>query len=275
MDGFEHVRVRRAVVWLLGAFALCVPLHLIGWKEISTTMLVIYLGLAAWVVDETRRARIPLPELWGAPPTTAHSWSWLGLVLPLLASAIGSLWLVYYPLSWLAPGYVEEFLRGVASDDSLSVGHGSVVKRVSTILLVVVAAPLTEELVFRGVLLRRWMHRWGPLWGIGLSSLAFGALHHDLLGSTLFGVVMSVLYLHTRSLWIPIACHALNNGIAIGVDALEHVMGRDLVDPFPSDLAELQAGALAGLGTAVVTFPILLYVVYRLWPRTRAALRLS
>lgn len=92
-----------------------------------------------------------------------------------------------------------------------------------------VAAPVYEELLFRRVLFGRLWGAGRPLLGLVLSSLAFALLHeipgvsgHSLQAAlwlwlvyALMGAAFAGLYWHTRTLWAPIAAHALNNGIAL------------------------------------------------------------
>jgi membrane protease YdiL (CAAX protease family) len=88
-----------------------------------------------------------------------------------------------------------------------------------------VFAPIIEEVLFRGLLLQRWAHRWGTLNGVLLSSALFAFGHNEWVGHFVSGVLFSVLYLHTRTLWVPIAAHTLNNLIAIvpfGLYELRH-----------------------------------------------------
>jgi len=82
-----------------------------------------------------------------------------------------------------------------------------------------VIVPVTEEVSFRGLLLRRWAQKWNMTKAVLLSSLIFGLLHADPIGAFAFGIGMCVLYLKTQSLYVPIVCHALNNLIAWLVEA--------------------------------------------------------
>ncbi len=56
-------------------------------------------------------------------------------------------------------------------------------------------------------------------YGIGkaiiISSLLFGILHADPVGSTLFGIAMCLVFIHTRSIIFPILLHAINNFAAV------------------------------------------------------------
>jgi hypothetical protein len=83
------------------------------------------------------------------------------------------------------------------------------------IVAMVVVAPVVEEILFRGILLHRWAARWGTTTGVVLSSAVFAILHVELVGHFVFGVAMAALYVRTRSLWVPIAAHAVNNAFAL------------------------------------------------------------
>jgi hypothetical protein len=93
----------------------------------------------------------------------------------------------------------------------------------------VALAPLYEELLFRRVLFGRLWQAGRPALGVALSSLAFASLHelpglggNDWQATALLwlvyagmGAAFACLYWHTRTLWAPIAAHALNNALAI------------------------------------------------------------
>ena len=96
------------------------------------------------------------------------------------------------------------------------------------VVLVVVVAPVVEEVVFRGILLHRWAQKWGAGRGLLFSSLAFGVLHADILGHTVFGIVMGLLYVRTRGLWVPIACHMFTNAFAVVGQALPWGVKNDV-----------------------------------------------
>jgi len=86
------------------------------------------------------------------------------------------------------------------------------------VLLAVVAAPLFEELFFRGFLFRGLTRSWGWILGAVVSATAFGAAHAQL---TIFvplfalGFALAWVYKRTGSLWTCISLHALFNGISV------------------------------------------------------------
>lgn len=95
--------------------------------------------------------------------------------------------------------------------------HGFVLTLFFTGILV----PIAEEMYFRGALygwLRK--HVSYPA-ALAISTLLFGLGHMDsiavALSSMVLGFANAVLYERTRSIWAPIAVHALNNSLAMMV----------------------------------------------------------
>jgi membrane protease YdiL (CAAX protease family) len=89
------------------------------------------------------------------------------------------------------------------------------------LLVVAVGAAVNEELFCRGFLGRGLVGRHGVLVGVLLASAIFGAIHLNLpqgIGAFVFGCGVHLAYLATRSLWVPMLLHFLNN--AVGVLAL-------------------------------------------------------
>ncbi len=86
--------------------------------------------------------------------------------------------------------------------------------------LIVVAAPLSEEIFFRGFMFAG-LRRAISLWPAAAISAAFWGLLHLSGGNfgvavqlTIFGLLLAWLYEHTGSLWPPIVAHAFNNALA-------------------------------------------------------------
>jgi membrane protease YdiL (CAAX protease family) len=86
------------------------------------------------------------------------------------------------------------------------------------VMVIGLGPALSEELFCRGFLGRGLIGRYGPLWGILLTSLFFGILHVDpphVAATFVMGLGLHFTYLMTRSLWIPIMLHFLNNSAAV------------------------------------------------------------
>lgn len=127
-------------------------------------------------------------------------------------------WLAYVAAAALLVPILQPEQEDVTRE--LGTDEGSVLSVIVAGILIIIVAPLSEELFFRGFMyagLRRSM----PIWPAALVSGAiFGSLH--LAGGnvgvaiqlTVFGVILAYLYERTGSLWAPILAHALNNTIA-------------------------------------------------------------
>lgn len=102
-----------------------------------------------------------------------------------------------------------------------------------TALMVVIAAPVGEELLFRRVCLHRFAQAGRPLLGMVLSSTLFALLHEPLPGErdllvwllmlvpyAAIGGVLGQLYLRTGRIEAPILGHAIINAFGIATLAL-------------------------------------------------------
>jgi membrane protease YdiL (CAAX protease family) len=88
---------------------------------------------------------------------------------------------------------------------------------VSLFFLLVVVAPVTEELLFRGVILRGLVRRFHPWVAIGMSAALFALMHMNpwqIAAPFAVGVLGGWFFLKTGSLWPCIALHAINNLLA-------------------------------------------------------------
>ncbi len=81
---------------------------------------------------------------------------------------------------------------------------------------VAVLVPMVEEFAFRGVIFST-LEKHGTGFAIAGSSLIFGLAHmspSSVIFATIAGLGMALVYAKTRNLWVTVAIHALNNGIA-------------------------------------------------------------
>ena len=97
--------------------------------------------------------------------------------------------------------------------DALGIGVGG--------LLIIVIAPLLEEIFFRGFVYRVFTKRW-PIWlASGLSAALFALAHFDLANLPtlfLFAILLNYTYEHTKSLKYCVLLHALNNIIVLALE---------------------------------------------------------
>jgi membrane protease YdiL (CAAX protease family) len=108
-------------------------------------------------------------------------------------------------------------LKPPAALESLN-GVFRMVPLLVSLLSVAVGPGFVEEVWCRGFLGRGLCARYGRAGGVLLTSVIFALMHLDpsqLIVITLMGAYLHFTYLVTRSIWVPIVLHMLNNGIAI------------------------------------------------------------
>lgn len=77
-----------------------------------------------------------------------------------------------------------------------------------------IAAPIVEELIFRGYLYPIMKKYTGAWFALISSSLLFGIIHVSLvplIPLALFGAILVLLYEYTESIWTPIIAHCIFN----------------------------------------------------------------
>jgi len=141
--------------------------------------------------------------------------------LPILALAAFVAAACLAPASLLAE--VSALLRPVdpswvaAMQDELPAG---LLGRGVAVLAAVVAAPVAEEIIFRGLIYRVARATWGPLPAMALSSVVFGLVHFEpwyVFGLIGVGAMLAFIYEATGSLTACIVAHAVHNAVSVAV----------------------------------------------------------
>lgn len=146
---------------------------------------------------------------------SARDYSAVWLFIPLIAFTIGVIWVTLLLLNNLSPEVAGSYLDWMNSIELFDITPETTLLQYLLIFVVIsVLAPLVEEIIFRGVMIERFGLKYGYTKAVFISSFLFGVLHADVIGAFLFGVVLSVVYLKTRSLLLPFLIHAANNAAA-------------------------------------------------------------
>ena len=108
----------------------------------------------------------------------------------------------------------------------------------SSLFLLAMVAPVTEEIMLRGVILRGFLKRFGFVRAMLLSSVLFGAMHLNpwqFISATLLGMLFAWWYARTQSLVPCLIGHALANGTMVLHRSLPfEIRGFNAGDPFAS-----------------------------------------
>ena len=88
---------------------------------------------------------------------------------------------------------------------------------VFSFIAIVIAAPIIEELIFRGIILNGLLQRYSPIKSIILSSILFGIVHLNpwqFVGALIIGMFSGWVYYRTKKLSLSILIHLVNNLVA-------------------------------------------------------------
>ncbi|MDU1912615.1 CPBP family intramembrane glutamic endopeptidase [Fusobacterium sp.] len=192
-------------------------------------------------------------------------WIILAFIMPLLVSGI----LLCFPGEWLN---IEFSTANMITTLSL------------TLVFFGIAAPIVEEMIFRGMMLTVFEKKWNREIAIFLSSLLFGIGHiigqkmelRDFfimsLSAGLIGATLSLVTFITESIWSSVVIHMVWNIIIMGqiisIGGVRPLYSRYNYT-FNSDSFLLTGGAFgieASLPSIVINI-IFLTIVWKLWKR--------
>lgn len=181
--------------------------------ELSTIAAV--LGNGAVLVFAMQIKGLGYRQLFHASPASANATFFL-LLAPILMLIPALVWLLSATTEWLI-----ELMPLSAPEESLF--EDMTALTLPAILTVCVLAPVLEEMLFRGVILRGFLHRY-PRWAaIMFSAMLFGAAHlniYQFTVATVLGALAGWLYERTRSLLPCIVLHAAYNTTLMVLQAM-------------------------------------------------------
>lgn len=100
-------------------------------------------------------------------------------------------------------------------------------------LTVVIFSPIIEELLFRGLFLRRFNKELNVTLTILITSVLFGLCHNfgGILGAILFGICVAILYIKSKNILVPIFAHFLNNLVSflLALSGIEYLIQSNLI----------------------------------------------
>lgn len=134
-----------------------------------------------------------------------------------------SLPLVQYLYIWNKKLPLPEWARSIESETTNLIQNllvtDSPFELFFNIFVIAIVPAIGEEMVFRGIIQRR-IEKWSnhSHFAIWISALLFSAFHMQLEGlfpRMLLGALLGYLFYWSKSLWIPIIVHFMNNGLQI------------------------------------------------------------
>ncbi|TGL33740.1 CPBP family intramembrane metalloprotease [Leptospira koniambonensis] len=208
----------------LGAFGLCVLVIAIGFgigilfailqsaanlnldaKIIAAVGNSASFGLAIWFglkiseKDYTEVLRLRSPKV-----LEVISFAITAIGFSFLLSEVDNLFSMYFP----KPDFIINLFQGLFDGENVFLAA----------ILLSVVAPLTEEFMFRGVILDKFLRKYSVISSFLLSSFLFGLIHMNpwqFIGSSILGIYMAWVVYKTDSIWNSIVIHAVFNGIPL------------------------------------------------------------
>lgn len=162
------------------------------------------------------RRRVSLAAAFGWRAGAAPRHAGLALLLYLGAMPLVIFYTWVYRALLLQFGYRQEM------QDVLRIvlGERTPALRAYFAAVGIALAPISEELLFRGIGLPLFVRRFGAWRGVALLSLLFAALHFHVpsfVPLLLIGAAFSLAYLYSGSITVPIVMHAVFNAVNLGL----------------------------------------------------------
>ena len=107
----------------------------------------------------------------------------------------------------------------------------------ASFLLVAIFAPIFEEWLCRGMVLRGLLTKMKPVWAIVISALFFALIHANpwqALNAFLIGLMMGYVYYKSGSLLLTMLIHFVNNGTAVVMSNIDRF--KDMEDLYWIDV---------------------------------------
>ena len=189
----------------------------------------------------------------------APSWLAIAIVIVFYVISLPAMnWLVEMNKAMSLPSWmagIEQAMR-TAEDNAAEVTQemlniNSVGQLILCVLVVGVMAGLSEEMLFRGAMLRTMQDsRLGNHAVVWITAFLFSALHMQFYGFVprmLLGVWLGYLFVWTGSLWVPIIAHTLNNSTVV---LMSYLSNKGVIpEGFGDNLGLPAAGSFPWLAT--------------------------
>lgn len=189
----------------------------------------------------------------------APSWLAITIVIVFYVISLPAMnWLVEMNKAMSLPSWmagIEQAMR--AAEDSAAevtqemLNINSVGQLILCVLVVGVMAGLSEEMLFRGAMLRTMQDsRLGKHAVVWITAILFSAFHLQFYGFVprmLLGVWLGYLFVWTGSLWVPIIAHTLNNSTVV---LMSYLSNKGVIpEGFGDNLGLPAAGSFPWLAT--------------------------
>ena len=212
---------------------------------------------------ELKKAKINIAQLVGSLKKIDFKLAiGLAIVNYLFARATSNM--ILYCLSFIVPKYVESQINKVYATTSWGYACFAI--------LVLIFAPIIEELFFRGVIFQKLAITRNSTQALIISALLFTVIHFrfDIISLFVIGVTLAILYLKTKQMIVPIISHLVYNLIFL-VRSINWYFFSNVDHSRATTITEFQQDFIDNLEWKIlfiaVSVPYLCYFIYKNFPR--------
>jgi len=129
------------------------------------------------------------------------------------------------------------------------------------IIIIAIMAGIGEELMFRGVI-QKILIGWTKNIHLGIlyTAIIFSAIHFQFYGFVprmILGMVLGYLYIWSKSLWVPVIAHAINNGLTVTFTPNTFNKGNELV--------KIVSNNQNSIGYIIAGIFVFTFCMWRIW----------
>jgi len=129
------------------------------------------------------------------------------------------------------------------------------------IIIIAIMAGIGEELMFRGVI-QKILIGWTKNIHLGIlyTAIIFSAIHFQFYGFVprmILGMVLGYLYIWSKSLWVPVIAHAINNALTVTFTPNAFNKGNELV--------KIVSNNQNSIGYIVAGIFVFTFCMWRIW----------
>lgn len=272
---FSRIRIRFLLGWFIfgsviffsipDAVTYVIPTFRIDGTAFEIISILFYSSVVLFCFELLERNNISVKRLFGVVPSFKKIVGPLALTFPVYIFSLFSLVFLAALAGILFPFDQNIFLT--QDLESLEYVHP-----IASFIGTVIAAPIAEEIFFRGILFHRWAQKWGFQKAFITTSLLFGVLHvQNAISITIFAFILGIIYIRTGSLVLSILCHAMYNFFSFLQEQFSFASPNTPDAAAFDSLFSWDMVLISGIGAVFIGWFLISYIMSH-WPRGYSAL---
>ncbi|HEY4601841.1 MAG TPA: type II CAAX endopeptidase family protein [Cerasibacillus sp.] len=261
---FEEMKLRSFIIYLVIAFIILGgTLSILNLEsnmsaEMIATLIIFVLFPLFWFNIQMKKHDMHLKDVISWSGVTKKMPSLLLITLTIMLFSLSFFWIQTYLFSIIAPEFAKKQLS-FAVEINKEYESATGLQILGVILSTSLVAPIAEEFIFRGFFLKRIAKKTNIIVSLIITNVLFAILHVDYIGAFMFGLLLSLIYLKTNNLLLPILIHFFNN-FSLSLLALFKVPMPDFLNY--TDIDQVASFMIPNLIMGLISLPFLVYYLY-------------